>query len=347
MLAVDPIAPDPTRIASAAAALLRGELVAFPTETVYGLGANALDARAVARIFAAKERPAADPLIVHVATLDQLASVVAAMPPLAYELARRFWPGPLTLVLPRGQRIPPVVSAGMDSVAVRVPDHPVAFALLKAAGVPVAAPSANRFTRPSPTTAQHVYDDLKQRVEIILDGGPTPIGLESTVLSLVGAQPEVLRPGGVPIEALRAFVPNLVYQPRYLAAEAGAQLAPGMLLKHYAPDAELLLFTGPREAVLAAMHAAATDLLAAGQRVGVMATNQDADTFADLRVRLELLGSLGNLAQIGARLFASLRALEHTQAQTILVRGVEQDGLGLAIWDRLLRATEGRVLRIP
>lgn len=344
VLAVDAVVPAGEPIELAAAALRRGELVAFPTETVYGLGANAFDADAVAGIFTAKQRPTSDPLIVHLARLDQLGDVVAELPALALELARQFWPGPLTLVLPRGPRIPPDVSAGMSTVAVRIPNHPVAFALLTAADVPVAAPSANRFTRPSPTTAQHVLDDLDGRIDIVLDGGPTPIGLESTVLSLVGPQPEVLRPGGVPIEALQALLPTLVYRPRYAEVADGALPAPGMLLKHYAPNAELLLFRGPRNVVLANMHA--TALARSGQRVGLMVADEDVALFAGLDLTTVRLGSRTNLAQVGARLFAGLRELEHAGAAVILVRSFEQGGLGLAIWDRLLRATEGRVVEV-
>ena len=344
VLTVDPVVPASEQIALAAAALQRGELVAFPTETVYGLGANAFDADAVAGIFAAKQRPTSDPLIVHLATLDQLGDVVAELPPLALELARQFWPGPLTLVLPRGPRIPPGVSAGMNTVAVRIPDHPVAYALLKAAGLPVAAPSANRFARPSPTTAQHVLDDLQGRIEIVLDGGPTPIGLESTVLSLVGAQPALLRPGGVPIEALQALLPTLVYRPRYAEIADGAQPAPGMLLKHYAPNAELLLFRGPHNAVMASMRD--TALAHSSQCVGIMIADEDAALFTDLDVAVVQLGSRANLAQVGARLFAGLRELEHQGVDVILVRSFEQGGLGLAIWDRLLRATEGRIVEV-
>ena len=176
--------------------------MAFPTETVYGLGANALDAAAVERIFAAKQRPVTDPLIVHLASVDQLTQVAVDIPPSVYRFAERFWPGPLTLILRRGPKVPPNVSAGRDTVAVRVPAHPVAQALLVACGLPIAAPSANLFSRPSPTTAQHVLDDLDGRVDIVLDGGPTTIGVESTVVDLTQKPPVLLRPGGAPVESL-------------------------------------------------------------------------------------------------------------------------------------------------
>ncbi|KAB8140908.1 threonylcarbamoyl-AMP synthase [Chloroflexia bacterium SDU3-3] len=344
LLAVDPLGPAPERVALAADVLRRGELVAFPTETVYGLGANAFDPEAVARIFAAKRRPTSDPLIVHIHALDQLEAIVRAVPQGALALVRRYWPGPLTLVMPRGQRIPPNVSAGMDSVAVRMPDHPVALALLRAAGLPVAAPSANLFTRPSPTTAAHVMHDLAGRIPMVLDGGPTRIGLESTVVSLLGPRPELLRPGGIPIEDLRAALPDLLYQPRYVA-EDHAAAAPGQMLKHYAPDAPVLLYRGPRAAALASMLAEVRARLAQGQRVGALVGDEDAALFREAGALVASLGSCANLAEVGARLFAGLRALEST-VDVMVVRSFEQGGLGLAIWDRLLRATEGHVIEV-
>src|SRR5262245_25908167 len=262
MIAVDPAAPDPATIQIAAQVLLAGGLVAFPTETVYGLGANALDALAVNRIFVAKGRPASDPLIVHLAALAQIGEVAEDIPALAYELARVFWPGPLTLVLRRGARVPANVAAGRDTVAVRMPNHLVPLDLARVAGVPIAAPSANLFTRPSPTLAQHVLDDLRGRVELVLDGGPTPIGLESTVLDLTQDPPAVLRPGGLAVEALLPYIPSLRFQPAYLTAddEATGQAAPGMLLKHYSPSAEIILLTGAADRVLAEMRATAQRL---------------------------------------------------------------------------------------
>ena len=343
---VDPRAPDPAAIRQAAEVLLRGGLVAFPTETVYGLGANALDAAAVQRIFAAKGRPASDPLIVHIAALDQLDSVAQNVPALAHTLARAFWPGPLTLVLKRRAAIPATVSAGRDTVAVRIPDHAVPLALARAAGVPIAAPSANLFTRPSPTTAAHVLEDLDGRIDLLLDGGPTPIGLESTVLDLTSAQPTLLRPGGVSIEALRQHIPDLIFVPRYVEHNPAAPTpaSPGMLLKHYSPRAELLLFAGPPERAVARMRQAAQEAIAAGLIVGVMAPNQEIGAFADLAVVIIPLGPREDMSQIGRRIFASMRELDRRGIERILVRGVERTGIGLAIWDRLLRAAEGRVI---
>ena len=206
MIAMDPAQPDATLLAHLGTRLRVGELVAFPTETVYGLGADATNARAVRTIFAAKGRPATDPLIVHIAEAEAVSQVtghdLADLSPLVRLLADRFWPGPLTLILPRGPRIPDEVTAGLATVGVRVPEHSLARALIAAARVPIAAPSANRFGHTSPTTAQHVLADLARRIPWILDGGPCPIGVESTILDVTQPQPVLLRPGGVPIEAI-------------------------------------------------------------------------------------------------------------------------------------------------
>ncbi|MDQ2807830.1 MAG: L-threonylcarbamoyladenylate synthase, partial [Chloroflexota bacterium] len=266
--AVDPQHPDAALLAQAGALLRAGELVAFPTETVYGLGANALDPGAVARIFAAKERPAADPLIVHIADLSGLAEVAADWSDLVAPLAAAFWPGPLTLVLPRGPAVPLAVTAGGATVAVRMPAHPIALGLIRAAGVPIAAPSANRFTRPSPTRAADVAADLDGRLPLILDGGPTQHGVESTVLDLTCSPPRLLRPGAIPLEQLRALLPN-VATTAPAAPNGEIARSPGTLLKHYAPQAELWLFDGPDPArVLVAISVAVAGVRAAGGRAG-------------------------------------------------------------------------------
>ncbi|MCA0374445.1 MAG: threonylcarbamoyl-AMP synthase [Gemmatimonadetes bacterium] len=251
VIAVDPQAPDATVIAEAAARLQRGELVAFPTETVYGLGANALDADAVARIYAAKGRPAWNPVIVHVPSIDAAVELAGSWPPAAARLAERCWPGPLTLVVPAGPRIPSIVTAGRPAVALRVPDHPVALALLRAAGVPVAAPSANRFTQVSPTTAAHVVQSLGARVPLVLDGGPCAVGIESTVVDCTGDTVRILRPGMLGRETLEAALSGLDVEVthavhRAIAHDATAvpeaPLAPGMADRHYAPQADVWLF---------------------------------------------------------------------------------------------------------
>ncbi len=341
---ISPDQPDPEAIQAAAQVLRGGGLVAFPTETVYGLGANALSADAVARIFAAKERPASDPIIVHLADLGQLELVAVAPSPLVYRLAESFWPGPLTLVLCRAPAVPANVSAGRDTVAVRRPAHPVAQALLVAAGVPVAAPSANRFARPSATLAAHVVEDLQGRVDVILDAGPTPIGLESTVVDLTREPPAVLRPGGLAVEALRTLIPDLQVIERYLQPQEAGLEAPGMLLKHYSPRAELRLFDGPYPSVIQRMRADAEALLRSGIRVGILCTDEERSAFHDLEIEIVQIGPRSDLAEIGRRLFQAMRALDAAGVDIILAHSLERSGLGAAIWDRLLRAAEGRVI---
>lgn len=229
---------NPTDIEAAARLLLAGRLVAFPTETVYGLGANALDAEAVARIYAVKGRPPTSPLIVHVASVEMAKSLVTNWPEVADQLAHRFWPGPLTLVLAKQSRIPPIVTAGLPTVGLRMPAHPMALGLISAAGVPLAAPSANRFTQLSPTTADHVRQGLGSDVDLILDGGPCHVGIESTVLSLARQEPVLLRPGGISRAELEQVIGPTSNAPEITD---GAHPAPGMHLRHYSPRTRLLL----------------------------------------------------------------------------------------------------------
>lgn len=347
VLQVDPQHPNPELIAAAAHAIVAGSLVAFPTETVYGLGANALDPAAVDRIFAAKRRPYSDPLIVHIASLEQISDIARDVPPQALELGAVFWPGPLTLVLRRGARTAPNVSGGRDTVAVRIPSHPVAQALLRAAGLPIAAPSANLFTRPSPTTAQHVLDDLEGRVEIILDGGPTTIGLESTVVDMTQDPPRLLRPGGTPAEALLAHVPDLVVPTTALVqAEHEPAAGPGMLLKHYSPHSRVLLLEGSAAAALAAAARIVAQLHSRGLRAGVLATDEEAPGYATLGVEFVSLGSGHDLDAAARLLFAHLRQLESLGVDVILARTLPSTGVGLAIGDRLFRAAEGNVVYV-
>lgn len=325
-------ASDPI-LQRAAAVLRRGGLVAFPTETVYGLGANALDPAAVARIFEAKQRPLNDPLIVHVAgdDLDGLARLDQLPDPgRARQLMAAFWPGPLTLVLPRGARIPADVTAGLDKVAIRMPDHPIALALIRAAGVPVAAPSANRFGHVSPTTARHVLDDLDGRFDLLIDGGPTPIGVESTVLDLTGDEPAILRPGGIAREDIERALGAPVRVARRAADGAAAMPAPGMLDRHYAPRARLHVCAGLDE--LLARHA---EHAAAGRRAGALLTDAQSEACAGIGPQF-VLGA--GLAEVARSLYAGLRALDAAGVDAILITDVPRGGLGDAIADRLRRA---------
>ena len=306
-------------IAEAAALLRAGALVAFPTETVYGLGADAADDRAVAAIYAAKGRPSFNPLIVHVAEAGQLDGEVV-WNAAARRLARRFWPGPLTLVLPRRpeSRLSPLCSAGLDSLAVRMPAHPLARALLQAAGRPLAAPSANRSGRVSPTTAAHVRRELGGRAAMILDGGPCAIGLESSVLDLSGAQPRLLRAGGLPRQALERELGPLASR-----IDNGRPLSPGQLPSHYAPSLPLRLnarTVAPDEA-----------LLAFGTALSGAADSEN-------------LSPGGDLTEAAARLFAALHRLDRPGFAAIAVMPIPMEGLGEAINDRLIRAAAPRPL---
>jgi L-threonylcarbamoyladenylate synthase len=317
VLPVDPHRPDAAVIARAAQCLRRGGLVAFPTETVYGLGVHALDRDAVRRLFAAKGRPANDPLIVHVPSIDRAAPLVTALPPIARALAARFWPGPLTMVLPRASMVPDEVTAGLDTVAIRVPAHPVARALIEAADLPVAAPSANLFSRPSPTLASHVFQDLAGRIDMVLDGGATAVGLESTVIDLSGDPLTVLRPGAVTVDMLREIIPDLRVRGRALAPDDAAMPSPGLLPKHYAPRAPLTLYRGDPQRAALALQRDARAAEAAGRTVGILSP---ADTTA-------------------SRLYAALREMDVAAVDLILAPDVA-DGTALAdaIRDRLTRA---------
>jgi L-threonylcarbamoyladenylate synthase len=340
IIIVDPNHPNTQAIAHAAAIIRRGGLVAFPTETVYGLGANALDDVAVQGIFAAKRRPAHDPLIVHVADASELPRLARSIPMIAHTLTDLFWPGPLTLVLPKTDAVPDSVTAGGATVAVRCPNHPLALALIRAAGAPIAAPSANLFSHTSPTTAQHVWDDLAGRIDLILDGGPTSIGVESTVLDLSGAAPLLLRPGGVTLEALAAVLGAGVVVQRN-RPPAGIPLAsPGLFDRHYAPQAEMRLFTGQDVALRSAMRNAAGEELAVGQAVGLLLADDDLPFFAGLDCPVFALGPLSDLATIAQRLYDGLRALDRAGVEIILARDAPAHGLGLAICDRLRRAAQ-------
>jgi L-threonylcarbamoyladenylate synthase len=343
--------PDEHIIEEAAAVVRRGGLVAFPTETVYGLGASALDAAAVARIFEAKERPVSDPVIVHLGSREELTRVARDPPPQAVSLAARFWPGPLTLILPKRREVPAEVTAGLDTVGVRMPAHPVALALIRASAVPIAAPSANRFAGPSPTRASHVLADLDGRIDMVLDAGAADIGVESTVLDLTVSQPAVRRTGGVTVEALKTVLPDLVVLERFVSRDE-VQVSPGQLQRHYAPRAELTLYQGPPDRVVARLAADARRKAAAGVRVGVLAPEDDLMALAPLvaaqaaggRIVSRAYGSRRETDRAAFELFAALRDLDAQGVDEILASAPAPVALGRAIRDRLVRAAEGRVI---
>lgn len=346
VIPVDPVHPDQAVIERAAELLRAGQVVVFPTETVYGLGADAFQPAALERIFAAKGRPFSDPLIVHIADQSWLEQLTSSIPASAQRLAAAFWPGPLTLILPRGARVPSLVTAGRETVAVRMPRHPVALALIRTLGSPVAAPSANRFMHVSPTSAQHVLSDLGGRVPLILDGGPCDVGVESTVLNLCAGIPIILRPGGVSLEELRAVLPEV--QPPALARETqaddAAQAAPGQLMTHYSPSVPLLLFDGSPENMRAAMLAEVQRRRTTSEMVGVLVADEDVAAFEGSGALVSSLGDAANPARIASALFAGLRSLEEARVSVILCRNFDHVGLGLAIRDRLLKAAGGKII---
>jgi L-threonylcarbamoyladenylate synthase len=354
IIKVHPTHPEVPIIERAAKLLRAGELVIFPTETVYGLGADALQTTAVAGIFAAKGRPFSDPLIVHIADEASLEQLTTLIPEQARRLVSVFWPGPLTLILPRGPRVPHLVTAGLETVAIRMPRHPVALALIRALGSPIAAPSANRFMHVSPTTAQHAYTDLAGRVPLILDSGPCEVGVESTVLDLCSEPPIILRPGGVSLEALRAVLPDVQPPRQRIASQAShnahiethAHTSPGQLLTHYAPAIPLLLYDGSVEAMRAAMLSELKRRQEQGEYAGVLVADEDVAAFQHRGALIHALGDADDPVQIATALFAGLRALEDAHVQVILCRNFDDHGLGLAIRDRLLKAAGGNIIEV-
>lgn len=327
---------DERKIKVAARLILEGKLVAFPTETVYGLGADALNEEAVKRIFESKGRPADNPLIVHIADFNDLKKLARDIPKEAKLLAERFWPGPLTLVLPKKDEVPLVTTGGLDTVAVRMPAHEIALALIRAS-TPVAAPSANISGKPSPTLAEHVVDDFYGRIEAIIDGGPTKVGVESTVIDLSSERPTLLRPGGLPLEEIEAVIGPVEIHPAVKGKNVDLARAPGMKYKHYSPNAQVIVVEGPKERVREKVRELVREYRSKGYRVGVMATEEfEADEFYHLGRTVE---------DVAKNLFGALRELDRRGVDVIIAEGVEERGLGLAVMNRLRKAAGYRIVR--
>lgn len=335
--------PTAEAIQEAAQRLRAGQLVAFPTETVYGLGADALNADAVRSIFAAKGRPADNPLIMHICDPAQLNGLVT-VPERAPALMRAFWPGPLTILMPRSDRVPDAVTAGLSTVAVRFPSHPVARDLLAACGVPVAAPSANRSGRPSPTTAAHVLEDMDGRIPLILDGGPCAVGLESTVLDLSGDAPCILRPGGVTKDMLEDILGPVSVAPSVLKPLAEGEVArsPGMRYRHYAPQGSITLVTGAERDVTAALRRLWQDAHDDGRRACVMCFTEHMAALSGCSPHD--IGSIADPAETAERLFDVLRRLDSEGMDVIFSETLPAEGVGLAVMNRLGRAASFRTL---
>ena len=334
--------PSPEALQLASDLLRSGQLVAFPTETVYGLGADALTPEAVAKIFAAKGRPADNPLIMHIWSVDQLEGL-CRIPPLAEKLMAAFWPGPLTLLMPRTDRVPDMVTAGLPTVAVRMPSHPVAQALLRKAGVPIAAPSANRSGKPSPTTAAHVLSDMDGRIPLILDGGACDVGLESTVLDTCHGTPCVLRPGGITREMLETVlgtevsVAGSILQPLKPGEQA---LSPGMRYRHYAPEGQVTLVTGEEKEVLDALRLLFHTSETAGRRSCVLCFHEHLEALEGCNPHD--LGLRSQPETVAQRLFDTLRRLDQEGFEAIFSEVLPPEGMGLAIMNRLGRAASFR-----
>ena len=320
------------KIAAAAAILKNGGLLGIPTETVYGLAANAMDEKAVARIFEAKGRPQDNPLILTVSGQQWLPRYCQDIPPLAYVLARKFWPGPLTMVLKRGKAVPDIITAGMDTVAVRCPDHPVTLAIIREAGIPVAAPSANTSGRPSCTTAQDVLEDMNGKIEGVVDGGPCTVGVESTILDLTVTPPRLLRPGGLPLEDIEQLIGPVEVDRAVVSAlkEGEKPKAPGMKYRHYAPKAPVTVVTGAPD------KSAQEIRRRVGPTSGVICFDEYAHLFPQQEVHP--LGPSGDKQVQAQRVFDALRTFDNSSVTEIYAQCPDNRGLGLAIGNRLKKA---------
>lgn len=317
---------DRCSLEKASQIIKNGGLVAFPTETVYGLGAAANNAIAVGRIFKAKGRPVDNPLIVHLSGCDQLKTVACNIPEEAFHLASCFWPGPLSLVLPRASKIPALVSAGLPSVAVRMPDNRTALKLIELSGVPIAAPSANRSGRPSPTSYRHVLEDLTGRIEAVIKSDSCTVGVESTVLDLTRDKPVILRPGGISKESLEKSLGKTVLMAGSIK-QNGAPPSPGMKYRHYSPEARLILVTGTRSRRSKVVKSLASNYLKLGFKVGYLNTNLE-----------DSLRTKTNPEQLASNLYGSMRRMDKQGIDIILAEEICSEGLGLAVMNRLKKA---------
>ena len=338
-------APDEEAVARAGEILKRGGLVAFPTETVYGLGGNALDPLASARIYAAKGRPSDNPLIVHIADLSALPPLVKEVPPGAMLLAKRFWPGPLTMIFEKSPLVPYETTGGLDSVAVRFPSEPVAAALIRAAGGYVAAPSANTSGRPSPTMAAHVMEDLGDAIDMILDDGPAGIGLESTIVDFTQTPPCVLRPGYISLEELGEVLGECRMDPGLTEGDACVRpKAPGMKYRHYAPRARLVIVEGPAERVAERINALAREAMSEGKKVGILAAEESRGVYPP--GICSYVGSRTREETIARHLYEKLREFDEQDTDLIYSEAFDTPHLGTAIMNRLLKAAGHHVLRV-
>ena len=336
---------DETMIEEAGRIIRKGGLVAFPTETVYGLGGDALNPESSKKIYAAKGRPSDNPLIVHIADKRDLYRIVREVPEKAKKLMEAFWPGPLTMIFYKNELVPQATTGGLDTVAVRMPSDRIAAAFIRAAGGFVAAPSANVSGRPSTTTAAHVEEDLSGRIEMILDGGQAVIGLESTIVDMSVEPPVILRPGAVTKEMMEAVIGPLEVDKAIIAPDSGVKpKAPGMKYRHYAPRADLTVVEGSTEAVIAAINQLAEEAEAEGKRVGIIATDETKDRYPKGLVLS--LGARKHEEEIAQHLFEVLRDFDETDVDCIYSEAFDEASIGPAIMNRLLKAAGHKVIRV-
>jgi len=346
VLKVDSQEPEREKIRRAADIIKRGGLVAFPTETVYGLGADALNSKAVLALFEVKRRPLDNPPIVHVGNPKDVRRLTREIPPKAEMLMKTFWPGPLTFIFKRSEIVPDVTVCGLDTIAIRMPNHNVALALIRESGCSIAAPSANLAGKPSPTTARHVLDDFDGRIEAVLDAGPTRIGVESTVLDVTVEPPQILRPGGTPYEALKRILGRVELHPVAVAEKdisVEKARSPGVKHKHYAPNAEVIVVEGEVSAIISKVRELIEFYTHEGSVVGVLATDETAGYYRSDVVKS--LGSRSDLAVIAKNLFRLLREFDSEGVDVIIAEGVPLEGLGLAVMNRLRKASGYKIVK--
>ncbi len=316
--------------------------VVFPTETVYGLGANALSDEAVAKIFVAKGRPSDNPIIVHISNIEQLDKIVEIIPEKAKILMDKFWPGPLTLLFKKKAVISDMITGGLDTVAVRMPSSKIALKLIEICDLPLAAPSANISGKPSPTTAQHVMKDLNGKVDAIIDGGDCEFGMESTVIDVLNDTPMILRPGSITLEKIAETISTVIYDPAMIHDTIIAR-SPGQKYIHYAPKGEVYLFIGQPNDIPDAINKAATDFIHESKKVMILGTEENIMGYKE-GIILNL-GSRTNPMEISSNLFSNLRKADELKVDVILVEGINEEGLGVAIMNRLKKASGGRIIR--
>ncbi len=335
-------ADDPAAIREAGEIIRRGGLVAFPTETVYGLGADAMNREAAEKIYAAKGRPSDNPLIVHINHMEDLAQITDGIPEAARKVAEAFWPGPLTMIFEKSEAVPLETTGGLQTVAVRMPAHPAAQAFIEAGGGLIAAPSANTSGRPSPTTAQHVWDDLNGAVDMILDGGPVSIGVESTILDMTVTPPMILRPGAITREALLPLLGEVAVDNAAPADRDARPKAPGMKYRHYAPKAELAVVEGPMEMVIAAINELCAKQMGKGYKVGIIATKESIGRYPEGDVKS--IGTRGDLSTIANNLYRVLREFDADGVDYIYSESFSTGGIGSAVMNRLLKAAGHQII---